>query len=49
MFVAGSYHCHYGRAADAVAEQGAGDTERTGRFGGNGDRDVSRETTRTGA
>jgi formate/nitrite transporter FocA (FNT family) len=50
LFVAGAYYYLYGRARDAVAAQGAGDTERTGRFGGNGDRDVSgRETTRSGA
>jgi formate/nitrite transporter len=50
LFVSGSYYYLYGRAGDAVAAQGAGDTERTGRFGGNGDREVSdRETTRSGA
>jgi formate/nitrite transporter len=48
LFVAGSYYYLYGRAGDRVAEQGAGDTERTGgRFTR---RDVSdRETTRSGA
>jgi formate/nitrite transporter len=51
LFVAGAYYYLYGRAGDAVAAQGAGDTERTGRFGGNGDRgEVSDpRTTRSGA
>jgi formate/nitrite transporter len=50
LFVAGSYYYLYGRGQDDVQDQGAGDTERTGAFGGNGDRDVSgRETTRSGA
>ena len=41
LFVAGSYYYLYGRERDTVADQGAGDTERTGteRFArrGNGD------------
>jgi formate/nitrite transporter len=50
LFVAGSYYYLYGREGDPPQQQAAGDTERTGRFGGNGDRDVSgRETTRSGA
>jgi formate transporter len=36
VFVAGSYYYLYGRGQDSVADQGAGDTERTGRYGGDG-------------
>jgi formate transporter len=43
LFVAGSYYYLYGRGQDDAADQGAGDTERTG-FTGNGER-VSGEPT----
>jgi formate/nitrite transporter len=56
VFVAGSYYYLYGRGRDSVADQGAGDTERTGRFagdggnGGNGDRiGATAESARSGA
>jgi formate/nitrite transporter len=51
LFVAGSYYYLYGRGQDEVADQGAGDTERTGVGGANGDRDVSGAptTARSGA
>jgi formate/nitrite transporter len=38
VFVAGSYYYLYGRGQDSVADQGAGDTDRTGRLDGNGER-----------
>ena len=53
VFVAGSYYYLYGRGKDDPQDQGAGDTERTGRYGGgNGDGDRTtgdRATWRTGA
>jgi formate transporter len=51
VFVAGSYYYLYGRDADGAAEQGAGDTERTGRLDGYGDRAAvsQSESARTGA
>ena len=52
MFVAGAYYYLYGRGQDDEQDQGAGDTERTGRFDGdgNGDRITGERTTaRSGA
>jgi formate/nitrite transporter FocA (FNT family) len=51
VFVAGSYYYLYGRGQDSAADKGAGDTERTGRLDGYGDRaGVSQsESARSGA
>lgn len=52
VFVAGSYYYLYGRGQDDEQEQGAGDTERTGRYDGDGigDRITGERTTaRSGA